>query len=152
MGLLSNKNYSMLKLSSILRELGGLDSKESACNAGDPGSIPGSGRFPWRRKWQPTPIFLLGKSHGQRSLVDYSPWGHKESDTTERLSMHACMGGDPGLVAYPLSWSVLWSAITSRDCFCHAEKSKQTACFARESVAVCEVVHLIWLENNKIQM
>ena len=39
----------------------------------------------WRRKWQPTPVTLLGKSHGQRSLVDYSPRGHKESDTTERL-------------------------------------------------------------------
>ena len=41
-----------------------------------------------RRKWQPTPVFLPGKSHGQRSLVGYSPWGHKESDTTERLHFH----------------------------------------------------------------
>ena len=40
---------------------------------------------PWRRKWQPTPALLPGKSHGQRSLVDYSPWGGKESNTTERL-------------------------------------------------------------------
>ena len=39
----------------------------------------------WRRKWQPTPAFLLGKSHGWRSLVGCSPWGHKESDTTKRL-------------------------------------------------------------------
>ena len=39
----------------------------------------------WRRKWQPTPVLLLGKSHGQRSMVGYSPWGLKESDTTERL-------------------------------------------------------------------
>ena len=39
----------------------------------------------WRRKWQPTPVLLPGKSHGQRSLVGCSPWGHKESDTTERL-------------------------------------------------------------------
>ena len=37
----------------------------------------------WRRKWQPTPIVLPGKSHGQRSLAGYCPWGHKESDTTE---------------------------------------------------------------------
>ena len=37
----------------------------------------------WRRKWQPTPVFLPGKSHGRRSLVGYSPWGRKESDTTE---------------------------------------------------------------------
>ena len=40
---------------------------------------------PWRRKWQPTPVLLPGKSHGWRSLVGYSPWGHRESDTTERL-------------------------------------------------------------------
>ena len=39
----------------------------------------------WRRKWQPTPGLLPGKSHGRRSLVGYSPWGRKESDTTERL-------------------------------------------------------------------
>ena len=42
----------------------------------------------WRRKWQPTPIFLPGKSHGQRSLVGYSPWGHKELDTTEWLHLN----------------------------------------------------------------
>ena len=39
--------------------------------------------LPWRREWQPTPIFLPGESHGQRSLVGYSPWGCKESDMTE---------------------------------------------------------------------
>ena len=39
----------------------------------------------WRRKWQPTPVLLPGKSHGRRSLVGYSPWGRKESDTTEWL-------------------------------------------------------------------
>ena len=46
----------------------------------DVGSIPGSGRFPWRRAWQPTPVFLPGESHGQRSLAGYSPWGCEESD------------------------------------------------------------------------
>ena len=62
--------------------------KESACNAGsakDSGSILGSGRFPQRRKLQPTPVFLPGKFHGQRSLVGYSPQGPKEVDMTERL-------------------------------------------------------------------
>ena len=43
---------------------------------------PGVGKIPWRRKWQPTPASLPGKLHGQRSLVNCSPWGHKESDTT----------------------------------------------------------------------
>ena len=39
----------------------------------------------WRRKWQPIPVFLPGEFHGQKSLVGYSPWGHKESDMTEAL-------------------------------------------------------------------
>ena len=43
-------------------------------------------KIPWRRKWQLTLVFLPGKSHGQRSLVGYSPRGHKESDTSEQLT------------------------------------------------------------------
>ena len=62
---------------------GGSEDKESVSNVGNPGSIPGSGRFPWRREWLPTPVFLLGAFHGQRSLVGYSPWGHKELDMTK---------------------------------------------------------------------
>ena len=44
---------------------------------------PSVGKIPWRRKWQATPVVLAGESHGQRSLVEYSPCGHKESDMTE---------------------------------------------------------------------
>ena len=44
---------------------------------------PWVGKIPWRRAWQFTPVFLPGESHGQRSLVGYSPWGCKESDSTE---------------------------------------------------------------------
>ena len=45
----------------------------------------------WRRKWQPTLVFLPGESHGQRRLVGHSPWGCNESDTTERLThTHQC--------------------------------------------------------------
>ena len=44
---------------------------------------PWVGKIPWTREWQPTPVFFPGESHGQRSLLGYSPWGHKESDTTE---------------------------------------------------------------------
>ena len=65
--------------------------KNTPANAGDirdVGSIPGSGRSPWRRAWQPIPVFLPGESHGQRRLVSYSPWGGKESDTTEQLSIY----------------------------------------------------------------
>jgi len=41
------------------------------------------GKIPWIRKWQSTPVFLPGESHGQRGLVGYTPWGHKESDMTK---------------------------------------------------------------------
>ena len=47
---------------------------------------PRVGKIPWRRKSQPTPIFLPGESCGQRSLVGYSSWDHKESDMTEQLN------------------------------------------------------------------
>ena len=57
----------------------------------------------WRRKWQSTPAFLPGKSHGQRSLVGYSPWGHKESDTTEQLSMSSNTVWWKGHLKTPLS-------------------------------------------------
>ena len=59
-----------------------LSGKESACNAEDMVQSLG-GKIPWRRKWQPTPVFLPGESHGRRSLVGCSPWGRTESDTTE---------------------------------------------------------------------
>ena len=48
---------------------------------------PWVGRIPWRREWLSTPIFLPGESHGQRNLVGHSPWGGKELDTTERLTL-----------------------------------------------------------------
>ena len=104
----------------------------SAGDLGDPGSIPAWGR---KRKWQSTPGFLPGESHGRRSLVGYNPWGLKESDTTERLHFHgpdtalgfpdtsvgkesACNAGNPGLIpglerstgegkGYPLQYSCL---------------------------------------------
>ena len=44
-------------------------------------------KIPWRKKWQPTPVLLPGKFHGQRSLVGYSPWDHKELDMTEQLTL-----------------------------------------------------------------
>ena len=60
-----------------------LSSRESACQCRSLGfspwlrRIPWVGKILWRRKWQPTPVFLPGKSHGQRSLAGYSPWGCK---------------------------------------------------------------------------
>ena len=52
-----------------------------------PSFHPSIRNIPCRRKWYPTPVSLPGKSHGQRSQVDYTSWGHTESDTTEQLCM-----------------------------------------------------------------
>ena len=62
--------------------------KNPPVNAGDQEMrfYPWVRKIPWRRAWQPTPVFLPGKPHGQRSLVGYSPWGCKELDMTEWLS------------------------------------------------------------------
>ena len=65
----------------------GSDSKESACSAGDLGSIPGSGRSPGRGHGNPLQYSCLEYPHGQRSLAGYSPWDHKEWDMTERLTL-----------------------------------------------------------------
>ena len=54
---------------------------------GRPRFNPWVGKIPWRKIWQSTPVFLPGESHGWRSLVGYSPWGCKESDTTEQLHL-----------------------------------------------------------------
>ena len=71
-------------------------SKESACNAGGPGSTALIRKIPWKRKWQPTLVYLPGKSHEQSSLARYrgSPWGHKESGMTERLHLEGRMRSD----------------------------------------------------------
>ena len=52
------------------------------------GIDPWVGKIPWRRQWQLTPVSLPGKSHGQRSLAGYRPWGRKEQNTTEQLNTH----------------------------------------------------------------
>ena len=62
-----------------------------------------------RRQWHTTPVLLPGKSHGQRSLVGYSPWGHEESDTTERLPFHfslSCIGEGNGNHSSVLAWRI----------------------------------------------
>ena len=89
-----------------------LSGKESACQCLQcrrRGFDPWVRKIPWRRAWQPTPVFLPGKSHGQRSLVGYSPWDREESDTTERLHFHfslSCTGEGNG---NPLQCSCLES-------------------------------------------
>ena len=82
--------------------LSGKESPSIAGDIGDRGSIPGFRKIPWRRKWQPTPGFLLEKSHAQRSLVGYSLWGPEESDMTEATE-HA--GGLQSSM-YTICWSL----------------------------------------------
>ena len=60
---------------------GGSEGKAFACIAGRPGFNPWVGKIPWRRKWQPTPVFLPGKSHGRRSLIRYTVHGVAKSQT-----------------------------------------------------------------------
>ena len=68
---------------------GGSDGKESTCNAGYLSVFdPWAWKISWRREQLPTPIFLLEEFHGQSSLAGYSPWGRKELDTTEQLSLY----------------------------------------------------------------
>ena len=80
--------YTKIKIVPPLRFRGDSDARKSAHNSRRPGFNPWMRMIPWRREWLPTPVFLPGKSHGQRSLVGFSPWGRKESNTTERLPFH----------------------------------------------------------------
>ena len=64
-------------------------------------------KIPWRRKWQPTPGFLPRKFHGQRSLVGYSPWDHKESDMIEHTCTHIHQQQEH-------SWTLQWSSQSSQ--------------------------------------
>ena len=87
-------NRTLLKGNLVLHEgfPGGTSGKEPACQCRRHkrrGFNAWVRKIPWRRAWQPTPILLPGESHGQRSLVGYSPWGCKESDMTEATCMHA---------------------------------------------------------------
>ena len=74
-------------LDGVKAYLGGSDGKEPACRHRRPRFDPWVRKILWRRQWQPTPVFLPGESHGQRILAGYNPWGRKESDTTERLTL-----------------------------------------------------------------
>ena len=97
--------------------------KNPPANAGDirdTGPIPGLGRSPSWREWQPTPVFLPGESHGQRSLIGCSPWGREESDTTEWLHFCfslSCIGqgnGNPlqcSCLENPRDGGAWWAAI-----------------------------------------
>ena len=112
----------------------GVCSKVSACldfpggavREGPPASVgeardeifPWVGKIPWRKKWQPSPVFLPGKSHGQRSLAGHSPWGQRESQT--RLSAHArggvFAGAEQGTEAAPCWTGPSFRMLPGRGC------------------------------------
>ena len=83
---------------------------------------PWVGKIPWRRKWQPAPVFLPGESHGRRSLVGCRLWGHKELDMTEKLGhthiciniyvcVCVCLYFFHILFPYGLSWDIEYSSL-----------------------------------------
>ena len=81
-------------------------------------------RSPWRRKWQPTPVFLSGEFHGQRNLAGYSPWGYKELDTTKGfhllsifMSIELVMPSNHLILCHPLHF--LPSVFPSISVFCN---------------------------------
>ena len=88
---LQEKNQGRKDFRYVLCAQRGTGGQESACQCRKHNETrdPWVGKSPWRRAWQPTPVFLPGESHGQRSLEGYSPRGHKELDTTE-VTLHAC--------------------------------------------------------------
>ena len=92
---------------------GGTSGKVLACHCRKLKTLefnPWVGKIPWRRAWQPTPLLLPGRSHGQRSLAGYSPWGCKESDTTEQLHFLSFYYNKCNIlshnvsVSHPVSW------------------------------------------------
>jgi hypothetical protein len=90
-----------------------LKKENSLANAGDikdTGFDPWVMKIPWRRSWQPTPVFLPGESHRQRSLASYSPWGLQESDMTQWLTH---MKGSSVLCTVGRVEFILWSSLLS---------------------------------------
>ena len=84
--------------------LGGSAGKEPACQCKRGRFHPWVRKIPGRKKWQPTPVFLPGKSYEQRSLEGYSPWGPGESDTAEQLSKHSLVTGFRRVLESPQVW------------------------------------------------
>ena len=78
---------------------------ESACQCSRHECDPWVGKIPWRRKWQPTPVFLPGKFRGQRSLAGYSPWGCRELNMT--TCMHSIGTGVAGTLGRLSAWGTV---------------------------------------------
>ena len=100
----------------------------------------------WGRKWQPTPVLLPGKSHGRRSLIGYSPWGPKESDTTEQLHFHislSCIGEGNGT---PLQCSCLENSRDRGGWWAPSMGSHRVRCDWRDLAAAAFLAMLFLLQ------
>ena len=110
---------------------GGSDGKESACSAEDP--VWSLRKILWRRERQPSPVFLPGESHGQRSLAGYSPWDHKESNTIEWLIVWSNYSYE-----FRLNSSLTLSSHCSKPLVVHSTcYSRQLFQFALHSCPLC---------------
>ena len=124
---------------------GGSEDKSICLHYGRPSFNPWVRKMPCRRKWQPTPILLLGKSHGRRNLVGYSPLGRKESDTTERLSQ--CYRRVNSLPIWPFQCcSVQFSrSVVSNSLWLHELQHARPPC-PSPTPEVCQT-HVHWVSD-----
>ena len=84
------------------------------------------GKIPWRKAWQPTPVFLPGESQGQRSPVSYNPWGFKESDTTEHMAHGMARNGDESIWIIRMNnCNPMW-VLAQDECGCQSTDMEQT--------------------------
>jgi len=111
-------DWTQQKIRKVYSQTGALAAKESTCQCRRRKrwrSDPRVRQIPWRRKWQPVPVFLPGKSLGQRSLEGCSLWGHKESDIAEHTCMHTqSLGRGQGLRANYMTPHVFPQAFDSK--------------------------------------
>ena len=104
-----------------MKTAGQLNGQESASQCRRRRFNPGMWKISWRRKWQPTPVLLPGKSHGQRSLTSYSSWGHKQLDMTEQLSTPRWVG----VGAVTLAWMLRVRDTCEEEGIAYDEGSRQ---------------------------
>ena len=114
-------------------------------------------KIPWSREQQPTPAFLPGEFHRQRNLAGYSSWGHKESDTTERISLFTFIGwefGHSGILYLLSFWYIVW--ITLLNCklvgnLWHEKgKKKYFFCFCIFLVSLCYNFRSLYLKRYEV--
>ena len=127
---------------------GGASAKESACQYRRRkrcGFDPSVGKILWSRKWQPTPVFLPGKFHGQKSLAGYSPWGHKESDTTEHTYTHLLNKGKwPLHLSQRVVWKRWQPMKTKSKSFLKPYSAQNWNCDLTMVVLICHVSIALW--------